>query len=135
MAGCISKDLARFLKCILSLQTVFIFGLCGALRCDEFTKITTDDVDDHGRLYLVHFKDTKTKKDRAFTITGAFYDIAKKYLALRPTGALTNLNYQRGKCTPQVIGKQKIAKMPARIAEFLNLKNPEEYTGKFITSA
>lgn len=109
-----------------------IFGLCGALRCDEFTKITVDNVEDHGRLYLVEVKDTKTKINRSFSITGAFYHIVKKYLALRPTNTLTNrifLNYKKGKCTTQVIGRQKIAKMPRQIAEFLNLANPNVYTG------
>lgn len=115
-------------------QVVCIFGLCGALRCDEFTKITIGDVDDHGRLYLVQVRDTKTKKNRSFTITGVFHGMVKKYLALRPPNAPNDrffLNYQREKCTVQVIGKQKLARMPHRIATYLNLTNPKEYTGTF----
>ena len=47
-----------------------------------------------------------------------------KYTALRPDHAAAKnffMNYQEGKCTVQVIGKNKIAKIPLKIVTFLQL--------------
>lgn len=37
------------------------------------------------------------------------------------------VNYQRGKCTTQNIGRNKISGMPQRIAEFLVLPEAQRY--------
>lgn len=92
--------------------------------------------------HIVHYEDmyfvtiprefTKTNKDNAFGITGELFHVVKKYEALRPSHVKTNrffLNFQKGKCTVQVIGKSKFYGMPRRIAEFLKLPEPERYTG------
>lgn len=53
-------------------------------------------------------------------------------MALRPEKTTTNrffINYQRGKCFSQPIGINKFRKNPQRIAEFLQLDQPECYTG------
>lgn len=39
------------------------------------------------------------------------------------------VNFQKGKCTAQPIGKQKISKMPRRIAEYLKLSTMDGFTG------
>lgn len=39
------------------------------------------------------------------------------------------LNCQNGKCTTQVVGKNKFGKMPEQIAQYLGLPNRKEYTG------
>lgn len=39
------------------------------------------------------------------------------------------LNYKNGKCTKQVTGKNKIGNMPKEIANYLNLPDPQAYTG------
>lgn len=39
------------------------------------------------------------------------------------------VNYQKGHCTRQFIGKNKIAQIPQEIAAFLKLPCPESYTG------
>ena len=39
------------------------------------------------------------------------------------------VNYQNGKCSIQFIGKHKFSKMPNEITLFLQLENPETYTG------
>lgn len=98
-------------------------------------KVTVDDIEDHRCLYLVQVKQTKTKKDRSFTITGPFYGIVKKYFDLRPLRIETVrffLNYQKGRCVNQVIGKQKLTGMPRRIADFLNLADSHDYKGKLM---
>lgn len=53
-------------------------------------------------------------------------------MSLRPEKCESDrffLNYQRNACTRQVIGKNKLSKMPQEIPEFLKLSNPECYTG------
>ncbi|KAJ8913790.1 hypothetical protein NQ315_002696 [Exocentrus adspersus] len=75
---------------------------------------------------------TKTKTARSFTISGEFYMIVKKYLDLRPPNPACHflfLNYQRGKCTIQRVGINKLAAMGKQIALFLNLKDAQLYTG------
>lgn len=39
------------------------------------------------------------------------------------------VNFQKGRCTKQVIGINKLGNMPKQIAIYLNLDNPEIYTG------
>lgn len=113
-----------------------IFGLCGACRTDEFLRITVKDVEKHSdSLYLVRLNQTKTKIVRSFTISGEFFGIVKKYidLGLQPTHADPEgrffVNYQRGKCTTQFMGRNKFMHMPRRMAEFLELPMPDRYTG------
>ena len=51
---------------------------------------------------------------------------------LRPVNCPTSaffLNYQKGKCTVQKIGKNKFGTMGRQIAKFLELPNPELYSG------
>lgn len=79
---------------------------------------------------------TKNKVARSFTVTGSLFDVVKRYSDLRPTKVSTNryfLNYVNGKCTAQVIGKNKFCKMPSQIARFLNLDDPDSYTGNIFT--
>jgi len=54
----------------------------------------------------------------------------KKYINLRPKGAVDRffLNYQKGKCTVQPIGINKIGQYPKEIAQFLQLPNASLYT-------
>lgn len=75
---------------------------------------------------------TKTHIKRSFTITGAFYEILKRYIVLRPDNTKSDrffLNYQNGKCIQQLIGINKFGSMPKEIAKYLNLPDPENYTG------
>lgn len=112
-----------------------MFGICGACRTEEFVRIKLDDMQKHGSLYLVKVLLTKTKVNRSFTITGLFARIVEKYVKLRPNRVKSSdrlfVNYQRGKCTVQFIGRNKFSHMPRRIAEYLNLPEPQSYTGGF----
>jgi hypothetical protein len=74
--------------------------------------------------------------NRMFTIINEVainaVDIYRKYVILRPQVVAYRrffLNYQRGKCTVQPVGENKIPKMPSVIAEFLGLSEPALYTG------
>ena len=107
-------------------------GVAGACRRDELWKLKVDDLEDLNSALLVKLDNTKTKKPRTFTVTGEFYNIYKKYAALRPNDLAEKrffLNYQNGKCTRQVVGINKFGSMAKRIAIFLKLENPHLYTG------
>lgn len=87
-------------------------------------------------MYLVTPPATKDHNQQSFTITGVYFSIVKKYADLRPSHAFCDnffLNYRYGKCTIQTIGKNKIFKMPQRIAIYLKLPEPERYTGNEIS--
>lgn len=81
---------------------------------------------------LVTIPNTKTKITRKFVIDGEFRQIVAKYESLRPPNVNSDrffLNYQSGKCTNQVIGKNKFGNMPKQIAGFLQLPDSNLYTG------
>lgn len=105
----------------------------GACRSNELLQITINDIQKHSdNLLLIVLTDTKTKIDRTFVIRQEYVKIVEKYQALRPTNTKTDrffLQYHGGKCTRQPIGINKIGAMPKEIASFLNLSNPEKYTG------
>lgn len=118
----------------LSMKVIVIFALQGACRRAELCNIILDDITDSGSLLVVTLKYTKTKKKRIFTITDDLngYQLYQKYIRLRPTHVNHNrlfIHYANGKCTIQSIGINTIAKIPAKIATFLNLPNASEYTG------
>jgi hypothetical protein len=109
-----------------------IFGVTGACRRQELNDLNAKDVETHGQMLLVKINNTKNKIPRSFTIHGPFYDIVKKYEVLRSPKAKTDRffhNYQKGKCTAQPIGINKFGAMPKEIAKFLDLPEPESYTG------
>lgn len=114
------------------LQVVLIFGICGACRSIEFSKITVNDVEKHDQILLVKLRKTETKIDRQFIISEEFENLVEKYQSLRPENLDTDryfINFQHGKCLRQVIGKNKFANMPRQIATYLNLPNVDLYTG------
>lgn len=112
---------------------ILIFGICGALRCDEISNIKFNDVEDIGNnKFIVSVKDTKTYMDRMFIIGPLFYSKVQEYMNLRPPEQFTDrffIRYQEGKCLKQVIGKNKIGEIPRNIALYLGLPNPNRYTG------
>lgn len=112
-------------------QVALILGISGACRKQELIQLTIDDVEDIGSVAVFKLKNTKNKSSRSFHINGLFYQIYEKYVKLRPqtTQKRLFLNYKNGKCTQQVVGINKIGKVPQTVAKFLKLKSPELYTG------
>ncbi|KAJ8949161.1 hypothetical protein NQ318_012910 [Aromia moschata] len=54
------------------------------------------------------------------------------YLALRPAAAKDRrlfYAHRNGKCINQVVGKNQFYKVPETVANFLQLENPNSYTG------
>lgn len=125
------SSILRNLIFLLNFQVILIFGVAGALRRDELYKLKIDDVEDLETLLVVSVNDTKTKISRKFTIS-EHLQYYKKYLALRPENCEKKnlfLNYQKGKCTQQVVGINKIGKVPCDIATYLKLPYAKNYTG------
>lgn len=93
-----------------------------------FTHVT-----DTGQEIVVRIPESKTYTAKLFPILSkTSIGIIRRYIALRPTNSPTARFFilQRGnRCFGQPIGKNTIALMPRRIASFLNLENPNSYTG------
>ena len=86
-------------------------------------------------MIVVEIENSKTKVPWSFVIPKEFCSYVQKYIDLREPKMLTArffINYQRGKCSNQVIGKNKFSKMPCEIAEFLGLPEPARYTGSVV---
>ena len=69
---------------------------------------------------------------RTFFIGPLFYEKVKYYISLRPPNAPFArffAQYLNGKCVCQVIGRNKISKVPKKIATYLGLENVNRYTG------
>lgn len=119
-------------KTLTSFQAVTVLGICGACRGEELTNLMIENVIDNGTEIVVRIPDMKTKTPKVFSISGSFVDIVRRYIVLRPKKSPTKrffILYRGGKCFGQLIGKNSIAQMPQKIALFLNLPNPERYTG------
>lgn len=103
----------------------------GACRSNELHAMKIQHVTFYEGCTRVIVPVTKTKIPRNFTITDNFHNIVKKYADLRPPNISDSffMNFQNGKCTKQVIGINKFAKMGREIASFLKIVNPEQYTG------
>lgn len=114
-------------------KVLLIFGISGACRRDELVKMAVENVNDKGSVLIINIPASKTDKPRVFTITNPEYiEVYRRYVALRPLYSDTSrlfLNYQKGKCTSQAVGINKIGSAPCQIAKFLKLENPELYTG------
>lgn len=88
-------------------------------------------IEDTGQELYIKIPDSNSRTERSFIVSGNFYDVCKKYMSLRPNAdsAQFFLHYHNGKCTRQVVGINKLGDIPRTIAEYLNLENPETYTG------
>lgn len=109
-----------------------IFGIYGATRADELTRVDVADVTQQQNVFVINILHTKTNVTRTFTVENEFAEYIIKYRNLRPSKLSTTrffINYQKGKCTNQPIGKNKFLGTPKVIATYLNLKDPYLYTG------
>lgn len=114
------------------MKVAVIFGMVGGCRTYELHALTVDQMEDFGSALLVTVQSANARVPRQFTITGIYYEYCRMYMNLRPENALSKsffLNYQKGKCTVQNIGINKFGSMGKQVANFLNLPDPEMYTG------
>ncbi|CAH0553832.1 unnamed protein product [Brassicogethes aeneus] len=117
----------------LATKVALVMGSMGACRMKEMREMSVKDFEDIGTAVIVTVPDTKTNMSvRKFTITDIYYEIWKRYYNLRPPNTNHDaffLKYHRGRYTTQRIGKNKFCEMGKEIAMFLNLPNPQSYTG------
>ncbi|PSN56030.1 hypothetical protein C0J52_21359, partial [Blattella germanica] len=117
----------------LLIKVVLILGVMGACRRQELHDLKFDDVQYLGSSLLVSIPNSKTDVSRAFTVTGIYYGICKKYMNLRPEACKSQyfffVNYYCGKCTVQNVGINKFGNMGKQISTYLNLPDPQSYTG------
>lgn len=94
------------------------------------------DIKKEGAVFLINVRPSKTEKGRKFAVVDCpeipYAKIFNKYLSLRPENVATDrvfLKYADGKCFRQVVGINTFGACPSRIARYLNLSEPEKYTG------
>ncbi len=90
-------------------------------------------VTDYGTEIIVRIPDSVTKVMKVYSISGGFADTLRKYYRLRPRGIKTDrffVQFRDGRCSGHVVGKKTILQMPRKIAEFLQLDDPDGYTGR-----
>lgn len=137
------QDVTKFLlnaenDIYLLMKVAMIIGLGGACRREELTNLLLDDVKDEGQFFRFVISNKKTKNYREFFITSGdieglnLVEVIRNYIRLRPVGTDHNrffVGYRNGKCTRQPVGINTFGSMAKKIASFLNLSNPEKYTG------
>ena len=114
------------------MQVALIMGVTGACRRHELHQMKITNFNDFGTAVLVTIPNPGTKGVRKFIITEHYYEIYKKYAYLRPADVNDSyffLNYNKGKCNYQRVGINKFGAMGKEIAKYLQLPNPELYTG------
>jgi integrase len=108
-------------------------GYNGACRREELTKMCVDDIQYRADSIIVVIPKTKNCVPRTFLVTAEnWIDLIKKYANLRPkkvTHRRFFLTYRSGYCINSPIGINTMGKVPKTIAAFLELPNPELYTG------
>lgn len=109
-----------------------LFGVYGGFSNNDLVTITVDQVKKKGNVFLVASPSKVLNTLRSFIINAQYSPLVENYLQLRPFQANLNrffIKYREGKCARQAIGKNAFSKLPYRVAKFLNLPNPSEYTG------
>lgn len=114
-----------------------MLGIAGGCRREELYSMKINHIQDTGAQLVVTIPETKTNIKRVFTVVNEgeginFLEIFRKYIKLRPKDMKENIlfvGYRGGKCIQQRVGVHTIGGIPKKIAQFLNLQNPEGYTG------
>lgn len=116
----------------LAHKMVMVLGISAACRREEMYKLEISDFKETENAIIGKIRDAKFESSRTFVIEPPFLEIYKAYAQLRVPGTGRTkflMRFQGGRCHDQVIGKEKIGKMPREIAEYLKLQDPHKYTG------
>ena len=127
------KFLTRLKYCFFKLYVILIFGICGALRCEEAVKLGVKDVEKlPNNRYLVLIETNKNNNPGKFLVGDLFYNKVQQYISLRPIVQFSDrffIQYRNDRCTHQNIGYHTIRTTPTKIASYLGLESPNRYTG------
>jgi hypothetical protein len=99
-----------------------------ALRREELTNIVIKDIQQKDNIIVITIPKTKTNVSRSFVITKEEW-VATVKLLLQIADRLF-IKYEKGKCCAVPVGINNIGSIPSKIATFLNLPNPSQYTGQ-----
>jgi len=104
-----------------------IFLIYGA-TCEALTKVEVKNVIEQGSEFVIKIGDGSGT--RSFTVKNGYAEYVRKYKQLRPANVAHDrffVNFQKGKCTVQPIGRNKFLRAPKAIAKFLKLEDSENY--------
>ncbi|XP_011308819.1 uncharacterized protein [Fopius arisanus] len=119
----------------LDTKVVWILEMYGACRRCELKNLKITDFKEKGDDLEFFLDETKTDNPRSFVVPQPLCTKVKNYIALRPDNCTLHdffLYYNKGKCTRQPIGINKIGNMAKEAAIFLNLPNVNRYTSHCI---
>lgn len=98
----------------------------GVCKADYFIGMASSDVKEHGEIIVVKISGAKT-----FSLEHEHAAFVRKYMNLRSPRTIKNsffLNYRKGKCDLEAIGRGQFLSAPKKIAKFLRLSNADNYT-------
>ena len=108
-------------------------GSAGACRREELVNMTIDDVEDNQSMLVIKIPNTKTNHPRSFIVVDEQnLNVYRTYVSLRPSNVPHRrlfIFYNKGKCSIQPVGLHSVGKAPSKIASYLGLSNPEQFTG------
>lgn len=133
------EDIEKFLdtaadQIYLMIKVVLIFALNSACRMVELYNLMTKDITDNGTVAIINLRNTKTEKDRFFSVTNDCngYQLYKRYFNMRPHDIKHDsyfIFYQNLSCTSHKVGINTFRKIPNIIADFLKLPESNLYSG------
>jgi integrase len=133
------EEIAEFLTAAcddqyLLMKAALVIGICCACRRIELYALKLENVIVKDDIILVKLPDTKTKICRSYAITNPnWVEVVKKYrkVRLKLSVSLNNffLRYENGRCVNSPLGLNTIGAIPSRVAKFLKLEHPMDYTG------
>jgi integrase len=120
-----------FIEYYILIQVVLIMGIAGACRREELCKMSIDDIEFKTDVVFVTVPETKNNVSCRFAVTEAVWiGLLLKYKELRnATNKRFFLTYRNGKCVNSPVGLNTFGKIPSKIAEYLHLDSPDQYTG------
>ncbi|XP_045476285.1 uncharacterized protein LOC123681945 [Harmonia axyridis] len=118
------EDIVKFLKNAsdqeyLLHKVVLIMGYFGGCRCQELLNMKINHIEDRGSVMVVDIPESKTDIRERFTFVEenefSALSLVRKYMLLRSS--------------VQPVGKNTFEKITSKITSFLELPNPETFTG------
>lgn len=95
--------------------------------------MSLDDIEDKETMLVIKIPNSKTNVERTFVVIGENnISLYRKYLSLRQANTPHRrlfVYYKNGRCTTQPVGIHSFGNIACKIAEFLKLPHPKEYTG------
>ncbi|XP_044260682.1 uncharacterized protein LOC123008751 [Tribolium madens] len=117
----------------LLMKVAMLMGITGACRNHELCDMKVANVKETGDVFIVTIPDSSTGMSRMFVLTDHLEKV-RKYIELRSKITVDCsrffMRYHEGRCYNQPVGINTFLEIPSRIAKFLNLENPECYTGR-----